>query len=322
VSGHGRRQAARSIAALAAATAALTAAALTAASSLPTPAVADPIGHCSTTTGTIVAVDFAHWGGPLVRGCGVNSSSGYTLLHAAGFSTAGDSSDGPAIICRLGNPAFDDATPHPTPAEDPCTRTPSSSADWSYWTAVAGHHSWTYSSLGAMSDHPKPGEVELWTFGSISADGSSGTGVPTASPDSLRAHNAATPAGRPSGNPAPTPTTARSAGGSAPSAVPSPGRRAGQLATGQRSRTSPARTSMLTRPHRTRRDHHTAVPTTSPGTTVSGSPGPTVVAALPAAEHRAAASSGSSTALLVGLGLALLIAAAAGLTAWRRRQAE
>ena len=81
-----------------------------------TAAHADPIGNCTTTAGTIVAVDFSHWGGPIVRGCGVNSPSGYALLHAAGFSTAGDTHDGPAFICRIGNEAFEHGTQYPTPA--------------------------------------------------------------------------------------------------------------------------------------------------------------------------------------------------------------
>ena len=41
---------------------------------------ADPIGNCTTTAGTIIAVDFAHWGGPVVRGCGV---SALEWLHVA-----------------------------------------------------------------------------------------------------------------------------------------------------------------------------------------------------------------------------------------------
>ena len=53
-------------------------------------ALAGPVGRCTPHSGTIVAVDFAHWGGPVVRGCGVRQRSDYDLLHAAGFTTAPD----------------------------------------------------------------------------------------------------------------------------------------------------------------------------------------------------------------------------------------
>src|SRR5690348_2556599 len=69
-------------------------------------AQADPLASCTATTGTIVAVDFGHWRGPVVRGCALHAASGYDLLHGAGFTTAGDVHDGPGFVCRLGNGAF------------------------------------------------------------------------------------------------------------------------------------------------------------------------------------------------------------------------
>jgi hypothetical protein len=121
------------------------------------PASADPIGNCTTTSGTIIAVDFGHWGGPIVRGCGVDQPSGYSLLHAAGFNTAGDNHDGPGYICRIGNQAFGAGTQYPTTAQDACIVTPPSTAYWSYWYALSGRSTWTYSSLGAQGSHPQPG---------------------------------------------------------------------------------------------------------------------------------------------------------------------
>src|ERR1700727_1278664 len=89
------------------------------------PAAADPIGDCSTTTGVIVAVDFAPWGGNIVRGCDATVTTGYDALQAAGFTTAGDEHDGPAFICRIND--------DPPPSQDPCIVTPSTNAYWSYW---------------------------------------------------------------------------------------------------------------------------------------------------------------------------------------------
>ncbi len=158
-------------------------------------ASADPISECTTTTGTVIAVDFGHWGGPVVRGCGVDQSTGYALLHAGGFSTAGDSHDGPAFICRIGNAAFHGAAQYPTPSDEPCILTPPASAYWSFWLAPAGQNTWTYSSVGAMSELPKPGEVELWSFGGTNIAGNSGSGLPRVTPAQVRATNVATGGG-------------------------------------------------------------------------------------------------------------------------------
>jgi hypothetical protein len=155
------------------------------------PAGAAPLSDCTADRGTIVAVDFARWGGPIVRGCGIDQPSGYALLHAAAFTTAGDTQDGPAFTCRIGNQAFHDGTMYPTPNVDLCVVTPSTSAYWSYWLAPAGQSTWTYSPLGAMGDVPRPGEVELWMFGATNIGGSSGSGVPRFSPSTLRAASTA-----------------------------------------------------------------------------------------------------------------------------------
>jgi MYXO-CTERM domain-containing protein len=149
-------------------------------------AAAAPLKDCTSTSGTVVAVNYGHWGGPVVVGCGVKQSSGYNLLHAAGFTTAGDLHDGPAFICRLGDRAFRHGTQYPDPSQDACVVTPPSSAYWSYWLALAGQNRWSYSQLGAMADAPKPGEVELWTFGGTNIAGTRGSGLPTLTPNQVR----------------------------------------------------------------------------------------------------------------------------------------
>lgn len=171
---------------------------------------AAPISRCTPTRGTIVAVDFGRWGGPVVRGCGLGAATGFDLLHAAGFTTVGDQRDGPAYVCRIGNAAFDRGAPRPSPDQDPCVVTPPADATWSFWLAPAGQDTWSYSSLGAISDVPKAGEVELWQFGS--ADDR-----PTISPATLRAPPAARPARTPASTPASTPTPT-----STPTSTPTP----------------------------------------------------------------------------------------------------
>lgn len=187
----------------------------------PGAARAAPVADCTAHRGTIVAVDFAHWGGPIVRGCGIGQPSGYDLLQAAGFTTAGDQHDGPALICRLGDQTFHHGTQYPTPSEDACIVTPPASAYWSYWLAPAGQGRWTYSPLGPMGDVPQPGEVELWTFGATNIGGTSGPGVPAISPSRLRAPSVSSAGAtvRPTRTPtatSTTKTTTRGPGASAP----------------------------------------------------------------------------------------------------------
>lgn len=154
------------------------------------------ISTCSDNTGSVLAVDFAganvapygsndFWGGPVALGCDTRSPAhGINLLTDTGFTTAGDKHDGPAFICRIGSPLFNDGTPYPTAAQDPCIATPPATAYWSYWLAPEGANEWTYSPLGAYSDVPKPGEIEAWTFGGTNIAGT--TGHPSFTPQQVR----------------------------------------------------------------------------------------------------------------------------------------
>ncbi|MFF3425813.1 prenyltransferase/squalene oxidase repeat-containing protein [Streptomyces sp. NPDC002602] len=149
------------------------------------PASADPIEGCTATTGAIVAVDFGPFGGKVERGCDTTPTTGYELLHTGGFTTEGTGHDGPAFICRIGNGSFNSGTQYPTRDKEDCVLTPQATAYWSYWVAAPGQKNWTYSSLGAMSRTPKPGDVDAWVFGGTDIGGSSGK--PTFTPDDVRA---------------------------------------------------------------------------------------------------------------------------------------
>jgi hypothetical protein len=149
-----------------------------------------PIGDCTTTRNVILAVDFGHWGGPVLRSCDTangTTDTGFHLLNEGGWSTVGDQHDGPAFICRIGYSGYQGGTGYPTAAQDPCVLTPPASAYWSYWHANPGQNTWSYSQLGAMSYRPTPGSVDLWTFGATDIAGTQG--LPPLSPDALRAHN-------------------------------------------------------------------------------------------------------------------------------------
>ncbi|MFD7029551.1 prenyltransferase/squalene oxidase repeat-containing protein [Streptomyces sp. NPDC059917] len=157
----------------------------------PPAAHADPIEQCTADTGAIVAVDFGPFGGAVRRGCDTTPTTGYELLHTAGFTTTGTVHDGPAFICRIGEGSFNSGTQYPTPEKEPCTVTPQATAYWSYWIASPGQRNWTYSPLGAMARTPKPGDVDAWVYGATSVGGTSGK--PAFTPDDVRAGGVITP---------------------------------------------------------------------------------------------------------------------------------
>jgi hypothetical protein len=283
------------------------------------PAAADPIDSCTTTTGVIVAVDFSHWGGPVVRGCDATITTGYDALHAAGFTTAGDQHDGTAFICRI-----DD---DPPPQDEPCLDTPPVTATWTYWHANPGQESWTFSSAGAMDYQPPPGSVDAWTFGDNSPQD-----PPAFSPSSVRATivgpsptTTTTPASAP---PPPTTTPPAAVGGgavapsatgttpttTAPGAAPSPQGTAapGSVAKDAKSGSGPTATARTPGASTT-----TSGSATAGGGGAKGSRPLRIVDAAPASHQPS--SPGSPVPLLVGVALAVLLLAGGGLVAWRRR---
>lgn len=161
-------------------------------------AAADPIGDCTASRGAVVAVDFGPFGGQVERGCDATPTTGYDLLHEAGFTTAGTQHDGPGFICRIGRGS---GTQYPTPDQESCVRTPPATAYWSYWVASPGQDEWRYSQYGAMDRKPKDGEVDAWVYGGTDIGG--GTGKPAFSPDDVRAGGTGTPdpGGTPTGAP-------------------------------------------------------------------------------------------------------------------------
>ena len=240
---------------------------------------------------------------------GVDQPSGYALLHAAGFTTAGDAHDGDAFICRIGDQAFDDGTMYPTPSQDACIATPSTSAYWSYWLAPAGQNTWTYSPVGPMGDKPKPGEVELWMFGGTNIGGTRGSGVPRFPPSTLRAAKAAptthttTP---PSTTAHTTATTTATRAASAP---------VKRVRTAHR---STAKRRTVTRRRQPRRPARKGSGAPALGRRAAAGFVP-VVSAQPTG---ARTSPGSSGPLVIGLCLALVLAAGAVWIVWRRRRYE
>jgi LPXTG-motif cell wall-anchored protein len=292
-------------------------------SPLAAPAAANTINNCTATAGTIIAVDFAHWGGPVVRGCDTgNPKNGAYLLTDEGFTLAGDKHDGPAFICRIGNQAFNNGTQYPTPSEDPCIVTPPASAYWSYWLAPAGQNTWTYSPLGAYSDLPKPGEIELWIFGGTNIAGTEGR--PTCTPNSLRAGGSG---GRctPATGAVPGPT-GKGPGSGAPTLDPSA---AAAMASARAQAEIQSREQSQAHPDTSTSSAPAGcgglvVGSPSPGSaapcaTVASSAGPGTLVDADTTVH-VQTSAGSIVPVVIGLGLAAVLAAGGGFIVWRRRR--
>jgi hypothetical protein len=139
--------------------------------------------------GVWVVVDAAEAGGSTTTRCAPGDPpTGLDALEAAGHRYTFVRPNMPMVCTIDGRP-------------DPCNGAPPD-AYWSYWYAEAGG-TWSYSSRGAGSRDPKPGQVEGWAFGAGEP--------PRVAPP------AAAPPPEPEPSPSPTAT-------SSPSPTPSPSR--------------------------------------------------------------------------------------------------
>jgi hypothetical protein len=272
----------------------------------PAAATAEPIGDCTTTSGVILAVDFAYWGGPLLRACGTTPTTGYQLLNEGGWSTQGDAHDGPTFICRIAYAGYQGGTAYPTPSQDPCIVTPPASAYWSYWHADPGQNTWSYSQLGAVSYKPEPGSVDLWMFGSTNIAGTTGSGVPAFSPDTVRALNT------------------QPVGGAVPSAAASTGAagQAGNGGGGDNGGNSASAGGATVAPSRPAGElgHATVSPSSSGSASVApGSGAPRILNVAPTTTPHAAHSSYGSAVPALATLVAVLILGGAGIAMALRR---
>jgi len=249
-------------------------------------APASSAAACTSTSGVTVVVDYGSLGGTSV-GCVPNPSSGIAALQGAGHSITYVPRQ-PGLVCTI------DRRP------DPCNGAPAK-AYWSYWRASPGG-SWSYSTTGAGSTHPKNGTVEGWAFGAGKPPGTRPPAAPQPKPTSKPKPTTST-----STSSKPTSSTTRS------TTAPSIGRTAGG---GAGSATSPAAGSVTT-----------ARPTSSAGTP-GGTGSPTAAGttqALTATRTDAAvptsatSDSGGKGTLVVTAALLLLLAGGGGVIAWRRR---
>ena len=297
-----------------------------------------PIGACTTSVNAVVAVDFGHWGGPVVRACGSTPTTGFDLVNEGGFHTVGTQHDGPAFICRISSSSFGDvAYPLPSESGESCVLTPPKTGYWSYWHANPGQSSWTYSQTGATESRPEPGSVDLWTFGA--------TTVPGFSPATVRADNTApvvvgstptAPSASPThgSNPAPAGTSratvapgSRSAPRTSPGTTPTtgPGNAPTGSSTGKTADHSSTNHSSINHSSTNRvspiNPTHPSTTTTTPapaGAGPSSTATPTVIDAKTVASRPA--SPGSPWPVAIAVTVAVFLAGGAVLTVRRRRR--
>lgn len=287
------------------------------------PAAAEPVTACTSTSGVIVAVDFSQWEGTAERGCAGTPTTGLEALHAAGFVTTGDVQSGTAFVCRITDPATGAA--EPPPAQTSCVDTPPATAYWSSWHADAGQGSWHYAEVGAETYHPPPGSVTAWTFGggkpppfspatvAAAASGSSSTVTTTAPPPAATATPPASTAAPPPATATPPAATATQPPATSKPPTTAPVSSGGESATGSSITTSPSTgsgdsgtgTASGTGRSRTRQ------PTRS---------GPAIVDVAGAPAH-SQAPGGSALTFAVGAVAVLGLGGGAGVIAWRRRRA-
>ena len=285
--------------------AAAVAAAGLAVAAVPLAAVPAQAAPCSGSTGVTVVVDFGPLGGIRTSCAAGDPSSGIAALQSAGFSVTGTQQYGLAFVCRVSG--------LPTPAQDPCVRTPPTTAYWAYFHASRGG-SWSYSTRGATSHDPAPGSVEGWRFGSGAAPGIAPPSAPAPPPPPKPK-----PTTKPPTRPAPPPpgVTTR---------PPAPGNPGSSVDPGDPPRRTNDPGAETTRPGGTTRPPGTGPATTAPGATMSAAPGATTDPASPGTTTEppvvATEPTGSSRGLtgsLVGAALVAAVALAAFQVIRRRR---
>lgn len=282
----------------------------------PAAAVDDSLGtpgFCPGGDGVTVVVDFQQLGGtPIVRCApGDEPRTGLEALQDAGFQVEGTQRWGDAFVCRVeARPAAAEELPVEGAEgyRESCVDTPPTGAYWSYWQAEDGG-AWSYSAEGAASQQAASGGFEGWSFALNETQGSApAPGVAPDLPDEPEAPD-----------PGPGPGTGGT-GGTGPGANPDGGEPDGGVpgSTGAGPSSGPGDGDGVGAP--------LPVPQPEDG---AGGPGVSTRTEPPPdqptwtggqAQPAGTAEPGSPTSALVGLGVAALLALAAGAFAWRRRR--
>lgn len=256
-------------------------------------------GACTSDQDVTVLVQFPD---RTETGCATGDpGTGVEALEQAGFPVVIAQGSGAGAVCRIDG----------YPGNNNCGRMPPANAYWAYFQGDPGG-GWTYSTEGAGTRRPSPGEVEGWRFGSGSA--------PTSTPPQAPRPTPVTP---PRATPKPTP---RATAGATSRATPRPGSGGGsQLepgtsgGTAQPTASGTATLTGTTAP--TAPAAATGTATAIPSAGVSPTPTAGTVASASGGVDDAAPAAKSSGGLswIWGLVLLVVLAGAGGVVAVRRR---
>ena len=277
-------------------------------------------GRCAPGTGVTVVVDYGPIGGGVVMACDPDGAgkSAAEVVTDAGFSLQYVSSQ-PGFVCRVNG--------QPGEADEDCGGTPPPDAYWGLFWSDADPETWAYSSEGAGSlDVPEGGSIG-WRF----QDGGDRE-VPSAPPTA----KANTPSAQPQPSKSPSPQPAGPSDAASPTPTPTPSASVPPGTSG--SSPSPSEKAAPDRPRpgdgNDEADGKPDKPGDKGGKAGNGkhpedkanpqqaaapSPSPTVAALSPAAGEPLTEDESSFALTLVAGGAVLVLAAVAGVIAWRRR---
>jgi hypothetical protein len=305
-------------------------------------AAAGSAGYCRDATGVTVVVDFTDLGGDIVVRCAPGpvepGYSGLDALQGAGFSVAGTQRWGLAFVCRIqGRPTADESlhTDGNPDYHERCVDTPPQSAYWGYWYARNGG-SWTYSNAGPKNRDAIKGGFEGWSFSlNHSAGNNPPPGVaptrPATSPPSSPSTSA--PSSSSPGSTAGPGSSTSNGGPSAPGAGPGQSGPGGSTTFGsaadgpggaQHSNGDGKNGENHRGSHGGRAAHeHSGTPDASPTASASTTPAEAdetvrVTGELPTDASADSSGGGSKIGTLWGVGILGVLAAGAGVAAWRR----
>ena len=277
-------------------------------------------GRCDPGSGVTVVVDPGPLGGGTEVGCdpGGAGTAASRVVPVAGFTLT--YVNGQPFVCRVDG--------RPDSSQETCAQTPPADAYWGLFWSDGSDGTWTYASVGVAGLRVPEGGSIGFRFEDGGAAERPGL-APTVTPPAPAPTPTPTPTPTPGPTRTPTPSPTRQPSAppvtpTTPPASPTPSASpSGSAAPAPRPRTSrtPAPSRTTSRTPRPGTSEPTSTPSPTPGVT------PTTAVAGPGSDGTAGGTagrtagrgSGTGALTLVAGALALGLAGAAGLLAWRRR---